>query len=716
MEGSGEGSDRRQTVAMAKEDDGENREDTAGFTAAADRTERTDGTNRRALSTYQGDPESLGLPQTDLPRRTLDYDRERYYDDKFLEEFFSELEEEDEPDPRQRYVIRFRYKGVEADKLTEEYTIGTLVLNILGSDRGITRYSGQPPACFQCGGYDHIRQHCTTPLCTTCGQRGHLTSHCSKAVVCNLCLREGHTYLLCPSAYYNKQFPKSYAKYKDSHSGVTTSDRDDTQPPDIRLDRSIPGQRHGGTELSSSQLPEATPGDGATVDTETQGWEHAGKKKKKKAQSDQRGTVVRGIYHRTQGDLPNTSDVSNRFSLLPQERGTDGNEEEEGNEMETERGEETGMEETERPSLQQKRNEKRQSQKQKQQGHQDEQPRSPRTKSAIKQLNYQTMANLSSAELETLYEQTLRQIEKIKAQRLSLGDDPNLYLAAPPSGLSDRVKEKCDSLRQKQYFLENKRALILWDRDTRGEKEALEERLQDHTTAETGTGTGMEAERETGEVMEFLEQEQEHQKAEQQKAGKSGAESKESVQDMAQGDNRDISDPVQGAEERDSLTTIQELLISEDAVALDGMVDMAIAEGSALTGSTDGTSSLPGTEETIPLEDNGTGDLPPNHEEFLLKCQYRQYPPPFKLPDGEDPGESGPSLTTIGKATPPSLQEGVGQHEQHNHQEQGEQRECREGCDRGHDREHGRETECGKEMETGSPGSPATSSTVSTDA
>ncbi|KAL8199309.1 UNVERIFIED_CONTAM: hypothetical protein K2H54_040022 [Gekko kuhli] len=419
MEGSGEGSDRRQTVAMAKEDDGENREDAAGFTAAADRTERTDRTNRRALSTYQGDPESLGLPQTDLPRRTLDYDRERYYDDKFLEEFFSELEEEDEPDPRQRYVIRFRYKGVEADKLTEEYTIGTLVLNIL---------------------------------------------------------------------------------------------------------------------------------------------------------------------------------------------------------------------------------------------------------------------------------------------------------AAPPSGLSDRVKEKCDSLRQKQYFLENKRALILWDRDTRGEKEALEERLQDQTTAETGTETGMEAERETGEVMEFLEQEQEHQKAEQQKAGKSGAESKESVQDMAQGDNGDISDPVQEAEERDSLTTIQELLISEDAVALDGMVDMAIAEGSALTGSTDGTSSLPGTEETIPLEDNGTGDLPPNQEEFLLKCQYRQYPPPFKLPDGEDPGESGPSLTTIGKATPPSLQEGVGQHEQHNHQEQGEQRECREGCDRGHDREHGRETESGKEMETGSPGSPATSSTVSTDA
>ncbi|KAL8204164.1 UNVERIFIED_CONTAM: hypothetical protein K2H54_068410 [Gekko kuhli] len=652
MEGSGEGSDRRQTVAMAKEDDGENREDAAGFTAAADRTERTDRTNRRALSTYQGDPESLGLPQTDLPRRTLDYDRERYYDDKFLEEFFSELEEEDEPDPRQRYVIRFRYKGVEADKLTEEYTIGTLVLNILG----------------------------------------------------------------IPKSDILAQFPKSYAKYKDSHSGVTTSDRDDTQPPDIRLDRSIPGQRHGGTELSSSQLPEATPGDGATVDTETQGWEHAGKKKKKKAQSDQRGTVVRGIYHRTQGDLPNTSDVSNRFSLLPQEKGTDGNEEEEGNEMETERGEETGMEETERPSLQQKRNEKRQSQKQKQQGHQDEQPRLPRTKSAIKQLNYQTMANLSSAELETLYEQTLRQIEKIKAQRLSLGDDPNLYLAAPPSGLSDRVKEKCDSLRQKQYFLENKRALILWDRDTRGEKEALEERLQDHTTAETGTGTGMEVERETGEVMEFLEQEQEHQKAEQQKAGKSGAESKESVQDMAQGDNRDISDPVQGAEERDSLTTIQELLISEDAVALDGMVDMAIAEGSALTGSTDGTSSLPGTEETIPLEDNGTGDLPPNQEEFLLKCQYRQYPPPFKLPDGEDPGESGPSLTTIGKATPPSLQEGVGQHEQHNHQEQGEQRECREGCDRGHDREHGRETESGKEMETGSPGSPATSSTVSTDA
>ncbi|KAL8220057.1 UNVERIFIED_CONTAM: hypothetical protein K2H54_038081 [Gekko kuhli] len=27
-----------------------------------------------------------------------------------------------------------------------------------GPDRGVTRYSGQPPACFQCGGYDHLKE------------------------------------------------------------------------------------------------------------------------------------------------------------------------------------------------------------------------------------------------------------------------------------------------------------------------------------------------------------------------------------------------------------------------------------------------------------------------------------------------------------------------------------------------------------------------------
>ncbi|KAL8170042.1 UNVERIFIED_CONTAM: hypothetical protein K2H54_062255 [Gekko kuhli] len=41
----------------------------------------------------------------ELPQRTLNYDRED--DDLFLEEFFSDLEEEEEHDPRKQYIIRF---------------------------------------------------------------------------------------------------------------------------------------------------------------------------------------------------------------------------------------------------------------------------------------------------------------------------------------------------------------------------------------------------------------------------------------------------------------------------------------------------------------------------------------------------------------------------------------------------------------------------------
>ncbi|KAL8165921.1 UNVERIFIED_CONTAM: hypothetical protein K2H54_056762 [Gekko kuhli] len=65
----------------------------------------------------------------ELPQRTLNYDRED--DDLFLEEFFSDLEEEEEHNPRKQYVIRFQYKGLDATKLTEQYMIGTMMLQVL---------------------------------------------------------------------------------------------------------------------------------------------------------------------------------------------------------------------------------------------------------------------------------------------------------------------------------------------------------------------------------------------------------------------------------------------------------------------------------------------------------------------------------------------------------------------------------------------------------
>ncbi|KAL8173399.1 UNVERIFIED_CONTAM: hypothetical protein K2H54_000248 [Gekko kuhli] len=66
--------------------------------------------DRDAVSGCQGDPDSLGLPQTDL-------------------------EDEEEKDPRQRYVIRFRYKGLDPNTLTDEYMISYMMLQTLGIPR-----------------------------------------------------------------------------------------------------------------------------------------------------------------------------------------------------------------------------------------------------------------------------------------------------------------------------------------------------------------------------------------------------------------------------------------------------------------------------------------------------------------------------------------------------------------------------------------------------
>uniref|UniRef100_A0A8D2LAH5 CCHC-type domain-containing protein n=1 Tax=Varanus komodoensis TaxID=61221 RepID=A0A8D2LAH5_VARKO len=75
----------------------------------------------------------------------------------------------------------------------------------LGAERGITRYSGQPSACYHCGSYEHYRRTCTTQLCSRCCGKGHSTLACQRGIRCNLCKEDGHTYCWCPQAYYNQQ-------------------------------------------------------------------------------------------------------------------------------------------------------------------------------------------------------------------------------------------------------------------------------------------------------------------------------------------------------------------------------------------------------------------------------------------------------------------------------------------------------------------------------
>uniref|UniRef100_A0A8D2LGW7 CCHC-type domain-containing protein n=1 Tax=Varanus komodoensis TaxID=61221 RepID=A0A8D2LGW7_VARKO len=74
----------------------------------------------------------------------------------------------------------------------------------LGAECGITRYSGQPSACYHCGSYEHYRRTCTTQLCSCSCGKGHSTLACQRGIRCNLCEEAGHTYYWCPQAYYNR--------------------------------------------------------------------------------------------------------------------------------------------------------------------------------------------------------------------------------------------------------------------------------------------------------------------------------------------------------------------------------------------------------------------------------------------------------------------------------------------------------------------------------
>lgn len=81
----------------------------------------------------------------------------------------------------------------------------------MGADRGITRYSGQPSACFQCGAFDHIRKNCQAQLCSKCGTTGM----CRREVTCSLCSQTGHAYRYCPESELNKRYPEAFHKEKE---------------------------------------------------------------------------------------------------------------------------------------------------------------------------------------------------------------------------------------------------------------------------------------------------------------------------------------------------------------------------------------------------------------------------------------------------------------------------------------------------------------------
>ncbi|KAL8182742.1 UNVERIFIED_CONTAM: hypothetical protein K2H54_062985 [Gekko kuhli] len=329
-------------------------------------------------------------------------------------------------------------------------------------------------------------------------------------------------------------------------------------------------------------------------DNEDQGWESVKKRNKKtqKAQKIQRGTVVHGVYQ------PSRDAASNRFSPLLQEVQGEVAGAESEMEMEMETGQPSDSQQgTQHHQETLKEKQKEKTKGKKQEGKQDKQddsqeaPLGKRTKRSSNRLDFQTLADLPVQRLDEIFEETKQTIEVIKLKRTQLGDDPAIYRAAPPADLPASVQAECRGLREKQYFFENKRAIIMWERDMRAEQTS-EEALHSSETLET-LETPPGAEHKGGQTtvpMAVQEKEQVHEEQEMEVQTEGG-----------------LPQPIR-AEEVWEVPREEEMPLSDDSV---------------------------------------TRESPPNQEEFKLQREQHQYSPPFKLSDDtnqEGSGSSGPNL------------------------------------------------------------------------
>ncbi|KAL8205106.1 UNVERIFIED_CONTAM: hypothetical protein K2H54_000043 [Gekko kuhli] len=156
-----------------------------------------------------------------LPRRDFDFVQARREDEELFEAFMEDMFEQEDEDPRQRFVIRFRYKGRDPYKLTEKYMVKDLLLTYFGLDKNDILAVIMPPGLRETD-------------------------------VCLVSQELDHTYLLCPLAYYNKTYPKAYEKLQLAHL---------SQKPEVRSQMSTVSQA----------IPE---GEGEGGD---QGWQQVGK-------------------------------------------------------------------------------------------------------------------------------------------------------------------------------------------------------------------------------------------------------------------------------------------------------------------------------------------------------------------------------------------------------------------------------------------------------
>ncbi|KAJ8355140.1 hypothetical protein AAFF_G00091400 [Aldrovandia affinis] len=80
---------------------------------------------------------------------------------------------------------------------------------VLGENRGLVHYQGQPRLCRRCGAHGHLAE----VVCFKYRELGHLGSECTAGRKCNLCGLGSHMFRDCPDSFPNK-LKKSFNNYQ----------------------------------------------------------------------------------------------------------------------------------------------------------------------------------------------------------------------------------------------------------------------------------------------------------------------------------------------------------------------------------------------------------------------------------------------------------------------------------------------------------------------